>query len=116
MRPDDERGVPVPTPGFFATSSLRLNSDPFTRAFVKANNHTMLQRSINYVWIFRINLRTKTITAVSYKPVRIDNARSATRSRWTTKAEIVLGSTVDVVERLRVVGCNVVELRDWQVL
>ena len=75
----------------------------------------MLQRCIDRVRIFRIDLRTKAVAAVGDKPVGIDNAGSTARARWSTETEVVLGSAVDVVERLGVVGGDVIELRHRQV-
>src|SRR5262249_35883000 len=78
--------------------------------------YTVLQRCIDCVWIFRIDLRTKTVAAVCNEPVRIDNTGSAARLRWPAKTVIILCAAVNVVEGFRVVGGDVVELRYRQIL
>src|SRR4029453_4042974 len=116
MRADYERSVPVPTPGFFVATWLRLNPNSLAGSLIKTNYDAMLQRRIDGVWIFRINLRPKTITTLSHIPIAIHDARCTPRTRRTTKTKVVLSSAVDVVERLRVVGGDVVELCDRKVL
>src|ERR1051325_8762546 len=116
VRAEDERRIPVPARRIFVAAGLWLNADALARAFVEANDHAVLQRRINGIRIFRIDLRTETIAAIGDEPVGIDDARRAASARWTTKAEVVLRAAVDVVERLRVVGGDVVKLRHRKVL
>ena len=102
--------------GSSSRPGLRLNADTFARAFVEPNEHAVLQRRIDRVRIFRIDLRSKTVATVGYKPVGVGDAGSAARARRTTKTEVVLRAAVNVVERFRVVGGDVVELRDRKIL
>src|ERR1051325_1996379 len=76
----------------------------------------MLQRCVDSIRIFRIDLRPETIAALCDVPIRVDDTRGAASTGWTTKTEVVLSSTINVVERSRIVGRDVVKLRDWQVL
>src|ERR1044072_988913 len=115
MWADYQWRIPVPSERFFATGRLRLNPHAFTRPFVEPNEDTILKRGVNRVRIFRINSGVKKITAIRYKPVRVNNAGDATRTRRTAKAKVVLRAAVDVVERCVVVGSNVVELRDRKI-
>ena len=115
VRADDERRVPIPTQRIFAATGLRLNAHAFAGALVETHEPAVLQLGIDGVRIFRIDLTAKTVAAVGHEPVGVGDAGSAARARWTAETEVVLRAAVDVVERRRVVGRDVVELRDRQV-
>src|ERR1043165_1044313 len=111
VRADDKRRVPIPSWWIFVASGLRLNAEAFAGALVETNDHAVLQRRVYRVWILRIDLRAKTGAALSDKPIAVDDARSAAGARGTTKTVVVLRAAVNVVERFRIVGGDVVELR-----
>src|SRR5205085_8591792 len=72
MRTDDERRVPIPSQRIFIAANLRLNTQPFTRAFVTANQVAILEFGIDRIRIFRINLSAKTVSALRNPPVAVD--------------------------------------------
>ncbi len=116
MWTDNERRVPVPAQRIFTSAWLRLNADTLARAFVETHQTAVLKFGVDDVWIFGIHLRSKTITAVGHEPVGVDDPRSTTRTRWTTKAEVVLRAAINVVERFVVVGGDVVKLSHRKIL
>src|SRR5439155_16719349 len=85
-------------------------------ALIVAHEITGLKFSVDCIWIFRIDLRAETVAALSHPPIAVDDARSVARARWSTKREVVLRATEDVVERRRVVSGHVIELRDRQIV
>src|SRR5688572_29629413 len=113
---DNEWRVPVPTIRTFAAARLRLNADAFAGAFIETNQAAVLKFSVDDVRVFGIDLRAKAIAAVCHEPVGVDDAGRAASARWTTKAEVVLRAAINVVERFGVVSCDVVKLRDREVL
>jgi hypothetical protein len=56
------------------------------------------------------------VAALGDEPVGVGDAVDAARARRAAQREVVLGAAVDVVERRRLVGGDVVELRDRQVV
>src|SRR6185369_16421299 len=104
MRTDDERRIPVPTQGIFTARRLRLNAHALASALVVTHDVPALQLGIDDVWIFRIDLRAEAVTALRYKPVRVDDARSVARARWPPERVVVLRAAEHVVEGRRVVG------------
>src|SRR5438876_4006719 len=110
MRADDERRIPVPAQRIFVAADLRLNAHAFARAFVVADDVASLEFGVNRVWIFRIDLSTKTIAALCHKPISVDDARRVARARGPTESVVVLSAAENVIERRRVVSRNVIEL------
>src|SRR5215510_14944008 len=110
MRTDDERRIPVPTQRVFPAGGLRLNPHTLTSALVEARERAALKLCVNRVRIFRIDLTAKTVATLRHKPVAVYNARSTARARRTAETVVVLCSTINVVERRRIVSSDVIEL------
>src|SRR2546428_651290 len=110
MRTDDERRIPIPAQRIFVAADLRLNAYALARALVVANDVAGLQLRINDVWIFGIDLSTKTVAALSYEPIGVHDAGRVAGARWPTERVIVLGAAKHVIERRGVVGGDVIEL------
>src|SRR6266850_2573495 len=110
MRTDDEGRIPIPAQRIFTAARLRLDTHTLARAFVVANNITVLQLSINSVGIFGIDLGAKAVAALGNKPITVDDARRIAGARRPAECEIVLRTAIDVIEGLGVVGGHIIEL------
>src|SRR6185503_8849004 len=55
------------------------------------------------------------VASLSHKPIRVDDSGSASSSRRSPKAVVVLQPSVYVIEWSRVVCCHIVELTDRHV-
>ena len=80
MGADDEWRVPVPTWRIFITTGLRLNAKTFARPLVEADDNAVLERRVDCIRIFRIDLRTKSVATLRYEPIGIYNTGCAARS------------------------------------
>src|SRR2546423_5855756 len=115
MRTDDKRRVPIPAQRIFVAADLRLNAHALAGALVVAHDVAALQLGINNVWVFRIDLSAKTVAALSYEPIGVDDPGGIAGARWPTERVIVLRAAKHIIERRRVVSRDVIELGDGQV-
>src|SRR5437868_11229192 len=115
MRTYDKGRIPIPTQWRLTFTFLRLDDELLASALVITHQRTILGFCINYVRIFRINLRAKAITAGGHIPIRIHDSIDILCARRSTPGKIVLGSTAHVVEGEGIVQSNVIELHGRQV-
>ena len=110
-----KRSIPIPTVFIFTFSGFRLQTGRFTCRFIKTNQASVLRLGVDNIRVIRINGTFKTITTVGYKPIGVWNSVFIACPRWATQAEIILRTTIHIVERLRIVDRHLIKLNDWQV-
>ena len=93
-----------------------MNSHAFAGTSVEARKDAVLERRIDSVRVFRINLAAKAVASIGNEPIGIRYARSAACARRSADTEVVLRAAIDVVKRRGVIGCDIVKLGDGQVL
>ncbi len=110
MRADHQRRIPIPTHGRIVLARLRLNGNALASAPVETHQAAILHSGVNRIRIFRIGACVEAIAAVGYEAVGTGDAGRVLGSRRATEAEVVLRAAIDVVERLRVIGGDIVKL------
>ena len=115
MRTDDERRIPVPFVVVLTAFGVRHNKNAFLCAAVIARETAVLVLSVEDIGIGRIELWLVAIATEHDVPVGIRNAMNDGRSRGRAERIVVLGTAAHIVEGLRVVRLNAVELRDREI-
>ena len=115
VRRDDERRVPIPAERRAVLVFLRLNADALAGTLVDACHHAVLERGVDRVRILGVDARHEAVAVLGHEPVLVQDAVLGTGPRRSAERIVVLQSAVDVIERRRVVGVDVVVLRERQV-
>src|SRR5436853_2674223 len=115
MRTNDKRRIPVVSERVLAASDLGLDSHPLAGPFVESHQYSVLQFGVTGIGILRIDMGSEAVPALSDKPIRVYDARGASRTRRTSKAVVVLSAAVYIIERRGVVDGYIIELRYRQV-
>jgi hypothetical protein len=93
-----------------------LDADALARPFVEAGEAAVLIFGVDDIRVFGVNLRTKAVAALRDEPIGVRDAGGAARARGAAETEVVLRAAVDVIEGQGVVGRDIIELRDRQIL
>ncbi len=101
--------------GVLAPARLRLDVDGLAGLAVEAHEAAVLRLGVDDVRVVRVDHGLEAVAAVGDEPVGVGDAVAGGGARRAAEAEVVLGAAVDVVEGLRVVDADAVELRDRQV-
>ena len=116
VRTDQQRRIPVPHDRWLLGSLSRLDVGVLAALAVVPHQPTVLPLRVDKVRIGRVDHRLVTIAADRHKPVFVGDAGATGRARRTAHRVVVLRAAVDVVEGLRLVSADSVELRERQVL
>ncbi len=112
---DHERRVPVPAVGGFARRLLGLDVHRFAARAVVADQTAVLPLAVDGVGVGGVDDGLIAVAADGDEPVLVGDARTVEGPGRPSEGVVVLGAAVDVVERLRVVDRDPVELGDRQV-
>src|SRR2546430_1231618 len=115
MRADDERRVPIPAQRIFVAANLRLNAHALAGALVVPNDGAGPKLGVNDVRVFGIDLGAKPVATLRHKPIGVNDAGRVAGAGWPTEGVIVLRAAKHIIERGRVVGSDVIELRNRKV-
>ena len=111
MGANQEWGVPVPAQWFLARSRLGLDVNRLTTLLVKTYKTAVLRLGVQNIRVFRVHLCFESISAFRHKPVGVSDSISVRSPRWSAKSVVVLGTTVNVVERELIIGADSIKLR-----
>ena len=112
---DDDWRIPIPSQWIFVATNLGLNVHALAGALVKARKRSVLEFSVDGIWIFGIDLGAKSIPAQGDKPVGIGYARHIPSSRRPAHVKVVLRSAVNIVEGRGIVGGDIIDLHNWEI-
>ena len=112
---DEDRRVPVEALLGLVRGGLRLDVDDLAGRAVVTDEVPLLPLRVDDVGVPRLGGRLVAVTEERHEPVRVGDAVGVEGARGTALGVVVLGAAVDVVEGLRVVEGDLVELRHGQV-
>ena len=115
VRTDEDRSVPVPPLGRIAGGGLRLDVERLLAATIDPVQVPLLRLEVQRVVIFGIERDAVAVSAHGDVPVPVAHAFHVRGPRGTQQRSQVLRAAQHVVERLRIVEGELVELRDRQV-
>src|SRR5215510_567023 len=115
MRADDDGRIPVPAQRHSAPGFGRPDSHALSGALIESYQLAILQLCIYGIRVFGIDNRFEPVAALGDKPISVGNARSARSPRRASQAEVILRTSIDIVEGPCVIDGNIIELSDGQV-
>ena len=99
MGTDQERRIPIPPEGSILRTFNRLNPDPLLGSPVEADQASILGFGIDDVGVCGIDLDLEPVASDDHAPVGIENTRDTAVAGGASECEVVLGPSVDIVER-----------------
>ena len=111
----EERRVPVPAQGRVARPGLRLDVDLLARLPVEPHEGAVLRLGVDDVGVARLDRGEEAVAPLRDEPVLVPDAVDVVGPRRPAEGGVVLRAAVDVVEGLRVVDRDPVELRHREV-
>ena len=111
MWTDDQGGVPVPLVAILSFPWFGPDVDRLLAQAVVPYHVTILGFGIDDIGIFGVNLRPEAIAPVGHEPVVTEHATVAGIPGRASHAVVVLGPSINVIERFGVVDLYPVKLR-----